>query len=387
MKNSTNNVLNLLIALPIFWFFTGYLFISGGDKITVSLFVVSILSILIKYKLQTLKININETYIKIILISAIYGSILYLTIGYGSSEVRTLIASTVFFLFYPKDFLNRKNLSYLLLIGSIISFAFIYYNKFYLGLNRGAYIINPIPYAITLSIYAIITLNYFLKDKSYALFGAFILYLLSVIITETRGAILPLLIASAFMLLMKAKQSGINKKGSLLTIIVIVFVTIPSFNFIKERVKVTIHDIETIQAGNENTSIGLRLQMWKASPLMITQSPIYGNGDSHREKLQELYKKGSIDKSLADFSPAHYHNQFIDKLIKSGFIGLALFFLVIYYPLYHAVKYKTNKDILLGIALLVTLTSLTDTPFGQSFCLFPILFSNYLLTSKGIKTN
>ncbi|MFA0520707.1 O-antigen ligase family protein, partial [Vibrio sp. 10N.222.55.E8] len=95
-----------------------------------------------------------------------------------------------------------------------------------------------------------------------------------------------------------------------------------SYNQIEDRINSTLVEIHKISNGDMTSSIGLRFQMWKSARYSFVKSPIYGLGDSHREVLIELNKEGLVDDSLVKFSPNHYHNQFIDKLVKTGIIGL-----------------------------------------------------------------
>ncbi|MCG6359225.1 hypothetical protein K6U58_11610, partial [Vibrio fluvialis] len=86
-----------------------------------------------------------------------------------------------------------------------------------------------------------------------------------------------------------------------------------------------------------------------------------------------LYKQRKITKALYDYHPPHYHNQFIDSVVKSGLIGLAFLLLLLILPLYlvrHTIK--NTKNIVTAVVALYVVMGLTDAPFynGQTFILY-----------------
>lgn len=383
-----DNWFDTILYLPLISLFTAAFIVPGWDKKIVVLFSVSIIAIICKYGFKTIRENYKDPYVVILLISALYGSALYETIGYGSGEIRTLIVISLFLLAFPKDRINIQGLPILLLISAIISCIYTLYFSIYLDIPRGRQPINAIPFAITLCLFATVSLFLFFKNKNKVLLLSFFLLAISIIITETRGAIIPLTASSLTLLLYKVFEKNNIKKLITTSIIGTFFIISLSYGFVEARVNATVAEIQSISHGNYNTSIGLRLQMWQASPELISINPTFGLGDSHKQELQRLYKEGKIDKSLASYSPTHYHNQYIDKMIKSGAVGLVIFLLAVYYPLYaclRMVNENTNKKCIVAIAVAFSLVCLTDSPFSQTFTLYPLLLINYFIFNSGIR--
>ncbi|MBY5947157.1 O-antigen ligase family protein [Photobacterium rosenbergii] len=377
-----DNFFTLFLYLPIVSIFSVGFFIYGWDKQVIALFIIAIFLCCYKYKLNTIKENIKDPYVIILLISTIYGSTLYQTIGYGSSEIRTLIACCLFFLFFPKEKISIVQLPQLLVIASICSFAFTAYSKFVLNVDRATWPFNPIPYAMTLCMLATCCLHYFIRTKSKLLFATFFLFSVTIFLTESRGPILSLIATSVLLLLLTlVTKKNVHK----VTISVIAFslITISfTHQLVINRVNATQQEFSTISSGDYNTSIGLRFQMWLAAPEIIKTNPIIGVGDDFKNEIQILSERNSFFKPLAEFSPNHFHNQFIDKFVRAGAIGLLLCLLIMYYPLYKCwtnkkVISKQNRIIVTLTAVSITISSLTDVPMNQSFCLFPFLLLSY----------
>lgn len=172
----------------------------------------------------------------------------------------------------------------------------------------------------------------------------------------------------------------------ILSVILVVGATIFVFRTeLEQRLVQTQNEYTAIESGNLCTSIGLRLQMWKVSPILIEQSPILGLGDSHIKRIDELYHDGRISRCLYSFQPPHYHNQYIDKLVKNGVIGLVLFLLLLFTPLWLCQKDHYTKYITISLCTLLAIASLTDVPFNHGQTLFIFMVYVCLLHFKPSK--
>ncbi|WP_133151039.1 O-antigen ligase family protein, partial [Vibrio lentus] len=200
-------------------------------------------------------------------------------------------------------------------------------------------------------------------------------------ITETRGAIFPLIITSSFLFfIFFINKKNINLKHLIVSIISISVIFIASSEVIKNRAEVTFVEIQRLSDGDMDSSIGLRFQFWKAAQQLYTLSPIYGLGDSHADELKALNQRGKVSNAVARYSPTHYHNQYIDKLVKTGILGFTLLVMIQLIPCIISFRKKPKARILIyTLTMLITLACLTDTPMSQPFSLIPILLITYLL--------
>ncbi|MEZ9281304.1 O-antigen ligase family protein [Vibrio cyclitrophicus] len=385
MTNSTSdNFFTFFIYLPVFSIFSVGLFYFGWDKSVISLFLTSIILCTFKYKTHSIRENIKDPYVIILISSALYGAILYKTIGYGSGEIRTLIACCLFFLFFPKEKITVSSLPALLVIASVASFSFATYSKYILNIDRATWPFNPLTYSMSLCLFATCSLHYSIKRKSLIQFFSYSLFSITIFLTESRGPILSLVITSLFIITSTALTCKNIKKTIFLIIAFLIAIVSLAHETISSRIEATKDELTTINSGNYDTSIGLRLQLWLSAPYLIEKKPFFGVGDNFQYELDALSTKDSFFITIANYSPSHFHNQYIDKAVKSGTLGLMFCIFTMYYPLYSCRKKgaridKENKQIIIALTVSITINSLTEVPMNQSYCLFPLLILNYFL--------
>ncbi|WP_435248241.1 O-antigen ligase family protein [Vibrio sp. nBUS_14] len=376
-------IIDCIILLPIIWLFSGFLIVPGADKSIVIIILISVIVAVVYYKLDNIKRNYKDPYILTIFIASIFNVIFYETIGFGSGELRSYLAVMLYLLVLPKDMVNFKSLKWLLLLAASVSFSILTYNRYGLDIERGILNVNPIPYSITLTLYAIIALYLCVYKKSKISIVSYTLLVLGVFITETRGAIFPLIITSSFLIILFFKNKNKNNiivKHLIVSIVSLSVIFIASFDVIKNRAEVTLVEIQRLSDGDMDSSIGLRFQFWRAAQQLYTLSPIYGLGDSHADELKALNQEGKVSDAVARYSPTHYHNQYIDKLVKTGILGFTLLIMIQLIPCIISLRKKAKARVLIyTLTMLIALACLTDTPMSQPFSLLPILLLIYLL--------
>ncbi|MBI5074844.1 MAG: O-antigen ligase family protein [Nitrospirae bacterium] len=84
-------------------------------------------------------------------------------------------------------------------------------------------------------------------------------------------------------------------------------------------------DIVHYRAGNSNTSLGLRFQMWGIAVSEIRKNPLTGIGTGGFRRSWESYKE---DPSLPFHD--HPHNSFLHMMVSYGIVGLAAFCYLLY---------------------------------------------------------
>ncbi|WP_181316595.1 O-antigen ligase family protein [Photobacterium leiognathi] len=356
---------------------------KNGNKAMVVMSLISIATSLIVFKIDIIKENLHKNYFLWSVITfAIYAIIAKLTYGFNSNEFRALLCASLVLLTFPAELLTRKKIIVLTLLASICTLFYSIYNHIYLGLERSALQINAVPYSTICAGIAICSFSLFLTSKNYKekLFNIIPLLLLSssIIILETRGVWLSFSLTIFILLLLNLVKISLKKK--LISLIFLIIITIPfSFIFktdIEQRIQQTSIEINKIESGDLNTSIGLRLQMWALAPEMIKGDELLGTGENQVMKFNSLYKEGYISKSLYNFHPSHYHNQYIDNTIKGGFIGLLLLLILLSTPLLYIKKRNQfKKNIIIGIIVLYAISSLTDVPFihGQTMLFYTLI--------------
>lgn len=106
--------------------------------------------------------------------------------------------------------------------------------------------------------------------------------------------------------------------------------------------------------------------MWELAPEIFIQKPILGHGKYHEVILRDKLNNNLISQLLYHYASSHYHNQFLDRMVKSGVIGLALTISLLIYPLVKLKKLiEHDKYIVIGSICLFFIAGLTDVPFNH----------------------
>jgi len=96
------------------------------------------------------------------------------------------------------------------------------------------------------------------------------------------------------------------------------------------RMNDAVSDIERYNNLNDaGTNVGIRLELWKASAMLIAEHPLIGVGrDAFHGELQALEREGRLQKSLA-LTYSTPHNDVLNTLVTGGVLDLS-FLLLIY---------------------------------------------------------
>ncbi|MFA0015753.1 O-antigen ligase family protein [Vibrio lentus] len=367
--------LSILLILPYFIAVTVMLVLDSGDKKLIPFIILSIIISIFLYKKELIIKNLKSPFIWLLSLLCAYTIFSYYYHGSSSREMRALLGSTLFLLFFPYQILTQKVIQWIVLVGSFaVCINSIYFNL-YMNIGRDAGYINPIPYATACALISIIAFSLLLESSS--LKGkalplvAFLLSLPPIILSETRGIWLALTLSIFIIIVVKCIKNPPSRKQILSTFIFTAILTSSgTFLFkdkINQRYDSTIYEINRIQADDYSTSVGLRLQMWMLAPDLIKQKPILGHGQEQREILKDKLKNGGISNQLFHFASAHYHNQVLDKMVKSGVIGLILVIGLLLYPLMMVKKLSSlDAYIVIGLVSLFFIAGLTDVPFNHS---------------------
>ena len=144
---------------------------------------------------------------------------------------------------------------------------------------------------------------------------------------------------------------------------------------VASRIKEARTDVEKFYlAGDENTSVGIRLQLWRGAWVMFKEHPLTGVGrENFSEALHDLANRKIISAEAAQFS--HAHNEVMFNLSTLGIFGLASILAIYFFPMVVFVRFfKKYRDqqlrtgALMGLALCsgFAIFGLTETMFVVS---------------------
>lgn len=380
MNISLTNFQRKCTLLTLLWALTANFFYSDALLHWVYLVAFSFLVSLPQLKLIHLRAN---TWLIALLSLSIYSILAYYFLGYSSSLLRTTIASTLLISILPSIINYRKyeNLLWFMAFATAIgSFFYCFYQVNISNLSRGNWSINPIPYTTFTACVGVIGfyLSFITKNKFGAPFSTLIpcISLSTILLSQTRGTLLALACAvtiATFLLFLKQK---LCTKRLLIHIALSFLVTMAFQNKIEQRLEQSKNDYSNIESGKLNSSVGHRFQMWLAGFHIIKEHGIIGIGDDHKKLKLQLANEGLIDNSAVKYT--HYHNQFIDSLVKYGLIGLFFILFLLFYPVISYFRHPNNIHTLgLLVSTVFFVAALTDVPLhhGQTFAFFVVIQS------------
>ncbi|MDY6979130.1 MAG: O-antigen ligase family protein [Pseudomonadota bacterium] len=204
-----------------------------------------------------------------------------------------------------------------------------------------------------------------------------------VVMSGARNAYVALLVMSlvAFVYYFRARNS-------LLIIVATCILTAVSYfqvDLAKHRVDQAVNDVSSYLEymleepvgpnRNANSSVGKRLEMWRASVFAAAEQPLLGIGRyNFHDKLKQYGKDGRIHKAATHH--AHPHSVYFEALASKGVLGLAAVLALYLYPLYFFVRTRqgSRESAFTGILLMTSIMvfSITDAA--------PVYHNNYTAT-------
>jgi O-antigen ligase len=233
-------------------------------------------------------------------------------------------------------------------------------------------------------IYLVVVLSYFIpklrKDTPYlwsGLIGLVLIATFSIIAAEVRAAYIGYVILS--LLFVSVYIRGWKKLATLIILLTSLSVMSIYSSAINSRMTIAYDELTNYLSMQDHTdpknnaagsSVGVRLEMWRSTPLFIKDNPLFGVGNGNYQKSVVKYiKQGKVHPAAGQFY--HPHNVFIGAVIDKGLLGLAATLFVCFFPLYVYLKtYRINKyAALTGILYVITMwiLSMNETaPFEKS---------------------
>ncbi len=158
------------------------------------------------------------------------------------------------------------------------------------------------------------------------------------------------------------------------TALILILVFVPELSS-SLRITEAIQDARKLLDGDYRSSIGDRLQMWKAALLMFLSSPLVGVGSGiFQVEAAKLAASGAVDIVLVDgttiFNQAH--SEIMDILATKGLVGLLAYVILLALPF----------RILHPLAATENARSRAFALMGQATCIAFLMFGLTLATFK-----
>jgi O-antigen ligase len=312
--------------------------------------------------------NIHKKPFAWILIAySLYAIFSYYYHGHSSREMRALITSLVFVISIHKA-ITINFLSAISLIASFGIFITFIIQYFYFSVPRISAFTNPNIYVLFCATISIFCLSLSIHQERLLhrliLIIGFLLALIATFMTGSRATSIAILLAIVTIFFLNYNKLLLNKfklfLAALLILLPIIFMSL----LLEKRITYTLFEAQKIKSGEMDTSIGVRFQLWSSALSIFKTSPILGKGHSLTEDKKALHDEGKISYHASRLT--HFHNQFLDTLVKKGIIGLVLLLSLIFYPIVAAFKKgheAWRRSCAMGIFVIYLISSISDVPF------------------------
>ncbi|HEH9401897.1 TPA: O-antigen ligase family protein [Aeromonas sobria] len=358
-------------------------FNTWEGKHYISRLVVLMLFITILKSRDVIKNNLSDFDVRKILsywlvVAALF-SLFSIFRGESFGVARTIFVSLIYIIVVPWKKINKNLVLLSIMLGGVTAGGFSIYERVSLGVIAVGGVINSIPFATYATITCLVSINaYFISQSKFVKLMAFLSTAGStyaIVMSDVRGIWLAIIVVSLFYLLNYIVQYKIKNVVVLCIAFLVGGIFISSSIDIERRVKQTEIEFQAINNGNYDTSIGLRLQLWRSAIEMIKAHPFTGLGTVKYKKEMELqYQNGLITSTALSFKDSHFHNQLLDSYVRYGIIGLLLVIMMSISPIILTHRVKTDfRHSFIGVSILIAIAGLTDVPFMHTGLIY-ILF-------------
>jgi O-antigen ligase len=193
--------------------------------------------------------------------------------------------------------------------------------------------------ALMLGFLSLFSINWMRKDSALILtfkLCGFLTGLYMSIQSGERGgwiAIPPLLLL--WVMAHSTERRWIKTGFTILFVSVMVWLSYSTIDVVHHRINSAIDEFINYAPGNENTSIGIRLQLWQAALHLFIENPIFGVGpDKFAQTLSALQSNGMLTAEAVKMGHSEVHSEILAKCVEMGLFGLASILSIYLVPLY-----------------------------------------------------
>jgi O-antigen ligase len=206
----------------------------------------------------------------------------------------------------------------------------------------------------------------------------------AVLLSQSRGSYGIVLWVSGVLLWHQARN-GINWRtwtSSVLGCVVFITLLVQIFPLLTsiplQRIELAVKEFSAMDSTKEasmNTSVGVRLYLWKRAVEEVPDHLLMGVGREAR--MASIQRWGDDVNSAAAKSLGHLHNNYIEELFDQGLFGLGSFLSFLAGLFYMVIKIRKSEPIaalgLLGILFMHSTSSLTNVNFAHNY--YPTMLS------------
>ena len=235
-------------------------------------------------------------------------------------------------------------------LGCFSVFVIASYRKFHLNIDRATGFHNPIHFgnfSLAMGMMALAALTQ-LKSASTSLRVLLGLATLAGVLTSlfsgSRGGWLALLLIFIPLMSISKDKRQMSFVALFFGAGLVLAYVVPETG-VRPRIESIAHDLIAYGQGNIETSIGMRLELFRSSFNVFLAHPVIGVGDNFKFALDEMARLGKP--AAAGHNLNDTHNEVIYALMRGGVFGFAQLLLLYLAPLIYfgrALRRKENRD-------------------------------------------
>lgn len=165
-------------------------------------------------------------------------------------------------------------------------------------------------------------------------------------LSGSRGGWLAIPVLLIALLFFQKKERMLNRLA--LTSVAMAVAAIAGYflvDSIHQRTGDLINDLAAWSHGQTDTSLGIRLQLWKAALYLFWQHPLFGVGpDGFAQMMAPLSQSGFISETAAELGRGEVHNDILASMARLGIFGLLSILAIYLVPLAFFLKTVRSTD-------------------------------------------
>ncbi|AWX13215.1 RfaL protein [Mergibacter septicus] len=328
-------VVNFLIT---FYFISLLTLDKGYNYAPVGLLILAV-GFLIYAKLTQLPLLKLDRRIKIIFFSFLAYFLVHLisvlihsdSTKYLDGPSRGLLFFLLFYLFNYTG-ISLRNLLHAIPIGAFLTGLVACYQHYALGMERafsaGQMPIQSGDIAMSLGVFSFAISIYFLAKNNLKISGLYFIFslfgMLASFLSGSRGGWLAFIFLIIWVLYLNRHYLNLKVIGLFIGVMIVGLglLLVSSSSNVLNKLDEARSEVSGYYTKKESeTSVGARLELWKAAYLEIKQKPLLGWGvEGGQQERKVLAEQGKISQFVSGFG--HVHNQILNNLVEQGLLGL-----------------------------------------------------------------
>lgn len=257
---------------------------------------------------------------------------------------RFLLAIPIFFALRNSNIRTLSWLQYGLPLGAISALlVFLLIPSQYEHTERASTaFLHPIYFgdlALILGFLSLYSVNWFHQDNASIVILKSLGCLVGIhvsIISQSRGGWIAIPILLVAWLIFKNKKHRIVKLSFALPLLLLTLLASYFYNdIVQQRIDQIFLDLTAFSNGHTDTSVGQRLQLWKAALYLYGNNPIFGVGpEGFSQAMTALSQSGFITEEAAQLGRGEVHSQILSSLVGLGILGILSILSIYFVPLF-----------------------------------------------------